>query len=92
MNIIQGTLYKLNSPLTSANSKFTYEDILARSITYALENVSASKDEIQFKVFDGVFETAGRLVIKKLSSRVNMPVMEKNEALNAIAGKLHTLR
>ncbi len=81
-----GKLYKLNNQLSHSQAQFTYADILNKAISYAFEDPNANKDEILFRVFDGVFESSGKLLIKKLNSKLNIPAMEKNEGLNAIAG------
>lgn len=88
-----GKLYFNNVPIGSSQSsfsKFTYADILNKLIGYKLEERSADGDEIRFKITDGKFTTSSTFQVKRSSTSkgVVVPYLEKNEGLQAIAGKI----
>lgn len=83
-----GKLLLNDAPLNAAKNKLTYRDILNGQLAYRLEDKAASvaKDEIKVRITDGVFSTVSKYYMKKAAINKTMPVMEKNEGLQAISG------
>jgi hypothetical protein len=88
-----GRLFKSNTILFSqTNNKFTYADILEKNISVIFDDSNAKQDEIHLRVSDGSFEASNKFIIyKKQTTDIKnaiAPSLEKNEGLQAIAGKL----
>ncbi|CAF0709362.1 unnamed protein product [Brachionus calyciflorus] len=84
-----GKLYNSNSQITERNRVFLYSDVLNKQISYKMEDKLAIKDEIVFKISDGLFTTQGKYVIKKVQNDKQLPIVEKNEGLQAIEGRVY---
>lgn len=82
-----GILYLDGVPLLAKNT-FTYSNILDKRIYYKNSLTNDLDDEIKFKINDGKFSTVAVFNIKSILLDKDVPIMIKNDGLNAVSGKI----
>ena len=90
-----GRVYLGETPLSqqqttnskSATNKFYYSDVLDQLVSYRLDDKHAQQDEMRLRISDGLHSTVAKYVITRVFNAKNLPVVEKNEGLQAISGE-----
>ena len=72
----------------NGKSKFFYSDVLEQLVTYRLDDKHAQQDEIRLRISDGLHSTVAKYTINRVINYKNLPIVEKNEGLQAISGEL----
>lgn len=72
---------------SKSGNKFYYSDVLEQLVSYRLDDKHAQQDEMRLRISDGLHSTVAKYVITRVFNAKNLPVVEKNEGLQAISGE-----
>lgn len=84
-----GRLYLAEQQMTATDkTKFHYSDVIDQLVSYSLDEKHVQQDEMRVRISDGLHATVSKYFINRVIDYKSLPVLEKNEGLQAISGKI----